>query len=80
MKSAIILMLVGAVIFGATFAGWYLLNAFACGMSPTGCTGFSLKWRDWEALQIFVPTFVIGAVVFLFGLWQAVRARGRGDA
>jgi hypothetical protein len=26
MKSAIILMILGAVIFGATFAGWYLLN------------------------------------------------------
>ncbi|PLP58232.1 hypothetical protein CYK37_15050 [Mesorhizobium loti] len=75
MKSAIILMVIGAVIFGATFAGWYLLNAFACGMSPTGCTGFSLKWHDGEALQLFVPTFVIGAAIFLFGLWRAVRAK-----
>lgn len=75
MKSAIILMIIGAVIFGGTFAGWYLLNAFACGMSTTGCTGFSLKWRDWEALQLFVPTFVIGGAVFLLGLWQVVRTK-----
>ena len=75
MKSAIIFMIVGAVIFGATFAGWYLLNAFACGMSPTGCTGFSLKWHDWEALQLFVPTFVLGGALFRVGLWRAVRAR-----
>ncbi len=31
---------------------------------------FSLKWHDWEALQLFVPTFVL-----LFGLWRAVRVR-----
>ncbi len=44
-------------------------------MSPTGCTSFSLKWRDWEALQLFVPTFVLGGAIFLFGLWRAARAR-----
>ena len=70
-----ILMIIGALIFGATFAGWWLLNAFACGMNPTGCTGFSLAWHDWEALQYFIPTFVIGGAAFLFGLWKAVKQR-----
>ena len=71
------LMMIGAIIFGATFAGWWFLNAFACGMNPTGCTGFSLAWDDWEALQYFAPTFVIGGVVFVVGLWKTVSRRTR---
>lgn len=74
MKPAI-LMIIGAVIFGATFAGWWLLNAFACGMSPTGCKGFTLAWHDWEALRLFVPTFVLGGVTFVFGLWKAAKRK-----
>lgn len=76
MKPAI-LMMIGAIIIGATFAGWWFLNAFACGMNPTGCTGFSLAWDDWEALQYFAPTFVIGGVVFVVGLWKTVSRRTR---
>ncbi|MBX9462970.1 MAG: hypothetical protein KL840_08360 [Aquamicrobium sp.] len=76
MKSSI-LMIIGAIVVGATFVGWWSLNAFACGMNSTGCTGFSLAWDDWEALQYFVPTFVIGAVVFIVGLWKTVSRSTR---
>jgi hypothetical protein len=63
----------GVILFGATFAGWVFLNAFGCGMNPTGCGGFSLNWSDFEALRLFLPTFVIGAGLMIWGLllwWQ----------
>lgn len=76
MKSAL-LMFFGAVIFAITFAAWWYLNALACGMNTTGCRGVTLAWGDWEALQFFVPTFIIGAAMFLFGVWKIVRRNRR---
>ncbi|MEM5472954.1 hypothetical protein WNZ14_14570 [Hoeflea sp. AS60] len=69
MKTALLLVS-GALIFGVTFAGWYWLNAFGCGMNTTGCSGFSLNWEDWEALQLFVPTFVLGLALMIAGGWR----------
>lgn len=69
MKTAF-LMGSGALIFGVTFAAWYWLNAFGCGMNTTGCNGFSLNWDDWEALQLFVPTFVLGIGLMIAGFWR----------
>ena len=66
---AIILFASGAILFGVTFAGWYWLNAMACGMNTTGCSSFSLNWGDWEALRIFVPTFLIGIGLMVAGAW-----------
>ena len=68
-----LLMATGMLIFGGTFAAWYWLNAFACGMNTTGCRGFSLNWRDWEALQVFVPTFLLGLGLMLAGGWRMLR-------
>ncbi|MCA1297831.1 hypothetical protein [Stappia indica] len=70
---AVLLLVSGALIFGVTFAAWYWLNAFGCGMNPTGCGGVSLHWDDWEALQHFVPTFLLGMALMVAGLWHCVR-------
>ncbi|WP_339770013.1 hypothetical protein [uncultured Pseudosulfitobacter sp.] len=67
---ALIVFITGLVVFGVTFAGWVYLNGFGCGMNPTGCGGFSLNWSDFEALQIFLPTFILGAVLMLLGVWM----------
>lgn len=69
------MMALGLILAGATFAGWYALNAFACGMKPTGCGRVTLQWHDWEALQLFVPSFVAGVVIFAYGLWRHLRRR-----
>ncbi len=66
---AILLFGSGAIIFGITFAAWYWLNALGCGMNPTGCKGFTLNWRDWEALRLFVPTFLLGIGLMAAGAW-----------
>ena len=68
-----LLIVTGALIFGVTFAGWYWLNAFGCGMNTTGCSHFSLNWGVWEALRLFVPTFLLGMGLMLAGLWRLVR-------
>ncbi|TKT79028.1 hypothetical protein XW59_008800 [Aquamicrobium sp. LC103] len=72
--SPVAFIILGAVIFGATFAAWWWLNAFACGMNPTGCGEVELRWDDWEALRFFVPTFAIGAMLMAIGF---VRKRAR---
>lgn len=64
------IFLIGAVVFGVTFLLWFLLNAFACGMNPTGCNNVSLAWHDLEALVFFIPTFTIGALMMAIGLWR----------
>lgn len=61
------LLSLGALLCAATFAGWVWLNAFACGMSPTGCTGFRLAWHDTEALAYFIPPFIIGVALAATG-------------
>jgi len=63
----------GALIFGMTFAGWYLLNSYACGMNTTGCKGVTLHWGDWEALQFFMPTFLLGLGLMIAGGWRLLR-------
>ena len=63
-----LLIAAGMLIFGVTFAGWYWLNAFACGMNTTGCGQVRLNWQDWEAFRLFVPTFLLG-----LGLMFAAR-------
>jgi hypothetical protein len=73
-----LLIVTGALIFGATFAAWYWLNAFGCGMNTTGCNQVSLNWGDWEALQLFVPTFLLGIGLMLAGLWR-LRRRDRSS-
>ena len=57
---ALIVFITGLVVFGVTFAGWVYLNGFGCGMN----------WSDFEALQIFLPTFILGAVLMLLGVWM----------
>lgn len=74
MKTAL-LIVSGALIVGLTFAGWYLLNAFACGMNTTGCKEVALNWRDWEALRFFVPTFVLGGGLMLAGGWRKLTRK-----
>ncbi len=58
----------GIIVCLATFAGWVWLNAFACGMIPTGCKGFRLRWEDTEALTLFIPPFVLGCLLAGSGL------------
>ena len=70
-----LLLVSGALIFGVTFAAWYWLNAFACGMNTTGCKGVTLNWGDWEALQIFVPTFLLGIGLMIAGGWRILRRK-----
>jgi len=65
-----LLIVSGALVFGATFAGWYWLNALACGMNTTGCRGVTLNWGDWEALRFFVPTFLLGLGLMIAGGWR----------
>ena len=67
---ATLLIVAGLLLFGATFAAWYWFNAFACGMNTTGCNGFSLNWGDWEALQFFMPTILLGIGLVLAGAWR----------
>ena len=67
----------GALIFAVTFAGWYWLNAFGCGMNPTGCNGVSLNWDDWEALRLFVPTFLLGLGLMMAGGWRLLARTRR---
>lgn len=74
MKTALLLVS-GILVFGATFAAWYWLNAYACGMNTTGCSGFSLNWGDWEALRFFVPTFFLGIGLMLVGGWRLLTRR-----
>ena len=52
---ALIVFITGLVVFGVTFAGWVYLNGLGC---------------DFEALQIFLPTFILGAVLMLLGVWM----------
>lgn len=72
---AFLIFVGGLIIFSATFLAWVWLNAFACGMNPTGCNGFSLNWHDWEALRMFVPTFLIGAGLMSWGVLIALKRR-----
>lgn len=72
MKATLIIS-AGAVIVLATFLVWHWFNAFACGMNPTGCGGVSLAWHDWEALRMFIPTFVIGLGMVAWGTWLKLK-------
>lgn len=71
-----LLIVSGTLLFGLTFAAWYWLNAFAYGMNTTGCRQVSLNWGDWEALQIFAPTFLLGLGLILAGGWRLLRRDG----
>ncbi|MEO5325317.1 hypothetical protein [Mesorhizobium sp. CC13] len=70
-----LLFAAGLVICAATFVGWVWLNAFACGMIPTGCRGFRLRWEDSEALAYFIPPFILGVIVAVAGLATVIRHR-----
>ena len=74
-----LLIVSGTLMFSVTFAAWYWLNAFACGMNTTGCRKISLNWRDWEALQFITPTFLLGLGLMLAGGWRLLR-RDRSSA
>lgn len=67
----------GLVVCLVTFAGWVWLNAFACGMIPTGCKGFRLRWEDTEALGLFIPPFFLGCVLMITGVVLHVSKGGR---
>lgn len=73
-----LMMLSGAVMFTATFVAWYWLNALGCAMNTTGCAGVTLHWRDWEALQLFIPTFALGLGLMIVGLWLILVRRRSG--
>lgn len=53
-----------------SFAGWFALNLFACGLHSGGCslTRFRFRWEDTEALMVFVPPFVLGCVLAATGI------------
>ncbi|MFC3773718.1 hypothetical protein [Paenibacillus sp. GCM10012303] len=71
----IILTVIGLLIVIATAVLWMWLNAFACGMSPTGCGGFSLNWGDSEALGYFIPPFIFGCLLTAVGIITIVKNR-----
>ncbi len=58
------LLVLGVLVCSATFGGWIWLNAHGCG---TGCNDFRLRWEDTEALAVFIPPFIAGAVLTLAG-------------
>ena len=66
---ALVMFVSGAVIFGITFFGWYWINALGCAMNTTGCRGVTLNWDDWETLQLFLPTFLLGGGLMATGAW-----------
>lgn len=70
-----LLVVSGALILAATFAMFYLFNAYACGMNPTGCRGVVLNWDDWETLQFFTPTFLLGIALLIAGIWRLLKRR-----
>ncbi|KQU76505.1 hypothetical protein ASC75_02515 [Aminobacter sp. DSM 101952] len=57
----------GVLVCAVTFGLWVWLNSFACGMIPTGCKGFRLRWEDSEALAYFIPPFILGCVIAVAG-------------
>jgi len=69
----------GAVLCAATLVGWVWLNAFACGMIPTGCKGFRLRWEDTEALSLFIPPFIIGCLLMIGGVALRLGDRSARD-
>ena len=71
----ILLLVSGALILVATFALFYLFNAYACGMNPTGCRGVVLNWDDWETLRFFAPAFLLGTALLLGGIWRLFARR-----
>lgn len=77
---AVLIFLAGLIIFSATIFEWVWLNAIACGTSTTGCNWFLLSWHDWVALQMFIPTFLIGAGLMFWGvkLWLNQRNQRKG--
>jgi len=70
-----LLLVSGALIFGVTFGAWYWLNALGCAMNTTGCKGVTLNWQDWEALQFFAPTFLLGIGLMIAGGWRILKRR-----
>jgi hypothetical protein len=70
-----LILATGMIVFGVTLAGWYWLNALACGMADAACRQFRVRWDDWEALSYFIPTFTLGAVLMMWGLWRILRKR-----
>ena len=58
------LLVLGVLVCLATIGGWVWLNAYGCG---TGCNDFRLRWKDTEALAVFIPPFIAGAVLTLAG-------------
>ena len=76
MKS-ILIFVSGLVVFGLTFAAWVYLSALACGMNTTGCPDFQMDWTDWDTLQFFAPTFIIGAALMGWGAWLWMKTKNR---
>jgi hypothetical protein len=70
-----LLLVSGALILAATFGMFYLFSAYACGMNPTGCRGVVLNWDDWETLQFFTPTFLLGIALLIAGIWRLLKRR-----
>tara|TARA_R110000787_G_scaffold33456_7_gene87437 strand:- start:510 stop:827 length:318 start_codon:yes stop_codon:yes gene_type:complete len=70
-----LLLVSGALVLLATFALFYLFNAYACGMNPTGCRGFVLNWDDWETLRFLAPTFLLGMALLIAGTWRLLTRR-----
>ena len=70
-----LLIIGGMLLCLITFAGWYWLQAFGCGMSTAGCREFPLPWEDTEALPYIIPPFIIGLVMIVGGI--ALRSSGK---
>ncbi|CAG7641377.1 hypothetical protein PAESOLCIP111_04224 [Paenibacillus solanacearum] len=67
-RFGMVLTIIGVLICIATALLWIWLNAFACGMSPNGCSGFTLHWEDTEALAYFIPPFILGCLLTIAGI------------
>jgi len=71
-----ILTWIGVLICIITAVLWIWLNAFACGMSPNGCSGgFTLHWEDTEALAYFIPPFILGCLLTAAGIFTIIGSR-----
>jgi hypothetical protein len=69
-----LILTLGIAIFGLTFVAWYLLSGFGCEMNTSGCKTVRLDW-SWDALQFFLPTFVLGAFLIARSLWKMRQTR-----